>query len=102
MAENKAQPWPRDPLAGAQLITAYAHGLMTGPCGVAFMRQSALGPGADLDAKRLIDTAEILAIEATRRSSEIWKQNAENMAAEATRKSSGTARVDEDGTWVWR
>jgi hypothetical protein len=81
MAENKAQAWPRDPLAGAQLITAYAHGLLTGPCGVAFMRQSALGPGADLDAKRLIDTAEILAGEAMRRSSERAKQTAEDLVA---------------------
>jgi hypothetical protein len=65
---DQPKPWTGDPLWGAQLITAYAHGLLTGPCGVAFMRQSALGPGADLNAKALMDTAETLAVEAMRRS----------------------------------
>ena len=58
------KPWTGDPMTGAQLITAYAHGLMTGPLGVAFMRQSALGQGADLNAKQLMDTAETMAADA--------------------------------------
>jgi len=67
MAETRT-PWTGNPLDGAQLITAFAHGLMTGPLGVAFMRQSALGQGADLNAKQLMDTAETLAADAMRRS----------------------------------
>jgi len=67
MAE-KTKRWTRDPLKGAELITELAHGLLTGPCAVAFMRQSALGQGADLMAASLMDTAEALASEALARS----------------------------------
>lgn len=62
------EAWNTEPLAGAQLITAYAHGLLTGPVAGAFMRQSALGQGAELMAVQLMDTAETLAAEAYRRS----------------------------------
>jgi hypothetical protein len=63
-------PWTADPVTGAQLITAYAHALLTGPCGVAFMRQSALGGGADLNAKGILDAAEAMAADAMKRSCE--------------------------------
>ena len=66
MADKEA--WNTDPLAGAQLITAYAHGLLTGPVAGAFMRSSALGQGAELMAVQLMETAETLAAEAMRRS----------------------------------
>ena len=65
---DKIKPWTRDPIKGAELITELAHGLLTGPCAVAFMRQSALGQGAELRAADLMETAEALAGEALARS----------------------------------
>ena len=51
----------------AQLIAKVAHGLLTGPCAVAFMRQTALGQGAELMAKDLMGVAESLAMESIKR-----------------------------------
>lgn len=65
---DKKEAWNTEPMAGAQLITAYAHGLLTGPVAGAFMRQSPLGQGAELMAVQLMETAETLAAEAYRRS----------------------------------
>ena len=53
---------PLSPAESAQLIARLAHGLLTGPVAVAFMRQSAIG-GADLMAAPLLQTAEALAAE---------------------------------------
>ena len=65
---EKPTVWTKDVLTGADLIARFAHGLLTGPCGVAFMRVSALGQGAELNAKLLMDTAEVLAGDAMARS----------------------------------
>jgi hypothetical protein len=71
MADQPKPPagaaWP-DPITGAQLVARMAHGLLTGPVAVAFMRQTALGPGAELMAGPLLDAAEALAMGAYARS----------------------------------
>lgn len=66
MAEP-SETLPLDPIIGAQIVARLAHGLLTGPCAVAFMRQTPLGGGAELMAAQLMQTAETLAAEAIRR-----------------------------------
>ncbi len=55
------------PTEAAQLVARLAHGLLTGPGAVAFIRQSALGQGHDIMAAPLIETAEIMANEIIKR-----------------------------------
>ena len=54
-------------IESAQLVAKLAHGLLTGPCAVAFMRQTALGQGAELMAADLMKVAESLAMESVKR-----------------------------------
>lgn len=54
-------------IESAQLIAKIAHGLLTGPCAVAFMRQTALQQGAELMAGPLMEVADALARESIKR-----------------------------------
>ena len=58
---NEKISLPLDPIGGAELVIRIAHGLLTGPGAVSFMRQTALGPGAELMVDQLMQTAEKMA-----------------------------------------
>ena len=74
MAEpEEGNPWTPDPVVGAQLIAQIMVGLVTGPTAIVFVKQTALGQGAQLMAKDLLDVAENLAVGCIRRSQERWE-----------------------------
>lgn len=63
----QAPSWPSDVEEGAHLILAAVHGLLTGPAAVAYLKPSAMG-GATLDAKAVLDAAEVIAADCMARS----------------------------------
>lgn len=70
----------------AQLIAKLAHGLLTGPCAVAFMRQTTLGNGAELMAAQLMGVAESLAMETVKRGFDLSSFSYKLAAAESTKR----------------
>jgi len=70
----------------AQLIAKLAHGLLTGPCAVAFMRQTALGQGAELMAQELMKVAESLAMESVKRGFDLSSFSYKLAAGESDRR----------------
>ncbi len=63
----QAPPWPSDVEEGAHLILEAVHALLTGPAAVAYLKPSAMG-GASLDAKAVLDAAEVIAADCMARS----------------------------------